>query len=193
MVGQKVTAIRFLAAPFPRPRARLVVVAREFKGRGVAQGFAVGRAHGVVRGYVRAGAGVAGGGGGVEFLFHGAGFAALEEGGEFAAGVGFAHGFAVPACAFAVGFGVEALVCFGCLLEGMVEVGLGDLVVVVDELISGMRIRVIVIRLGVELVRMPCQIDVQCRYRHVFVAHDIEEALVLDKQPLHGELECGRM
>ena len=48
--------------------------------------------------------------------------------------MGFAHGFAVPACAFAVGFVEEFLVGLGSPGEGVVEFCFGDFVVVVDEL-----------------------------------------------------------
>ncbi len=48
--------------------------------------------------------------------------------------VAFARGFAVPAGAFRVGLVEEALVGFAGPGEGVVEGGLGDFVVVVDEL-----------------------------------------------------------
>ena len=48
----------------------------------------------------------------------------------------FAYGFAVPACAFAVGLAEEFLVDFGGVGEGVVEAGFGDFVVVVDELVG---------------------------------------------------------
>lgn len=97
----------------------------------------------------------------------------------------FANGFAIPAGAFGVRFAVRFLVSFGCPGEGIVEFGLGDFVVVVDELTRRV-CGVLHVAVRGELVRMPGQIDIESRHGHVVaVFHDGDEALVFDDEAFH--------
>ena len=115
-----------------------VVVAFDF---GFVGGFAGGGAavcgwgDGVVGGDVGPGDARVGVGGGVQVGELGVdmGGAVSVEGAGEPGGVGFADGFAVPACAFGIEFVVDFLVGFGGPFEGGGEFGLFDFVVVVDK------------------------------------------------------------
>lgn len=120
----------------------------------------------------------------VQFLV-GFGGARVEE---TAGGGGgrFADRLAVPARAFGVGLAVYLLVSFGGLGKAIVELGLGDFVVVVDELLAdGDGVGKVEVR--TELVGVPGEVDVQGRHGHVHVIrHDVHKALVLGYEPGHG-------
>ena len=76
--------------------------------------------------------------------------------------MGFADRFAVPACAFGVKFVIHFLVGFACPFEGGGQGRFFDFVVVVDKA-CGFCYRVCVVVRRRELVRVPCQVDVESR------------------------------
>lgn len=76
--------------------------------------------------------------------------------------VGFADSFAVPAGAFRVEFLIHFLVGFACPFEGGRQGCLLDFVVVVDKACSFDHCVSVVIPRR-ELVRVPCQIDIESR------------------------------
>lgn len=106
--------------------------------------------------------------------------------------VGGADGLAVPARALAVDLGVLVLVGAHGPLEGLGELVLVDLVVVVDELgrVCG---RVEVVGAGAQLVGVPGQIDVEGGHAGLvgILAHERDEAPVLGDEAGHG-LAAGR-
>jgi len=109
---------------------------------------------GVVRRDVGAFVGIVGRRGGVqavEVLFDG--FVFDHQGESW--GVRFANRFAVPARAFGVDFIEHFLVGFGRPFEGVGELVLIDLVIMIDEDVS-LCSRIVVVRFRRKLVRVPC-------------------------------------
>ena len=150
---------RRLSPLFSRTRARLLVSPRKLPFAHVERSFQVrivGRANGIVGGDVRVSQGIAGFRGrvqAVELGGDGVVAGAVEEAGD-GGGVGFADGFAVPACALGVDFVEGLLVGFAGPLERGGEFVLVDFVVVVDE-DAGSGRGVVVVGLGAQLVRVP--------------------------------------
>lgn len=113
-------------------------------------------------------------------------FTGLEEA-RHARGVGFADGFAVPASALGVDLSKHLLVGLAGPLEGVGELVLVDLVVMIDEDVT-MPDGVVAVPHGAELVSVPGQVDVQGWDGHVggVLLHDLKEVLVLFDQSLHS-------
>lgn len=75
------------------------------------------------------------------------------------AGCSFTESFAVPTRAFGVKLVEALLVCFAGPCEAVGKACICDFVVVVKEL-AEFRGRVIVVGLWVELVRVPCEVNI---------------------------------
>ena len=108
--------------------------------------------------------------------------------------MGFADGFAVPACAFGVEVVEGLLVDFACPFESGGEFCFVDFVVVVDEF-AGLGDGVDVVGWWGELVRVPGEVDVEgWDGGSVGVqAHNGDVAIVFEEESGHGGCHCGGM
>lgn len=119
------------------------------------------------------------------------GFRGLEDGGEFGS-MRLAHGFTVPAGTFAVDFSKHPLVVFRGAGEGVRELRLWDLVIVVDESCFCFAIAICVVVHGTELVGVPDKVDREGRYECLIwpFAHHGEELIVSLDKARHGVGTC---
>lgn len=128
---------------------------------------------------------------GVEGAGDGVVFVAFEEARE-GGGVGFAHGFAIPAGAFRVELVVHFLVGFACPFECVGELVFIDLVVVVDKFL-GFADGVVVIGFWGELMRVPCEVEVKSGDRNLIwiQGDDLDVALIFGDKAVHCRCDSG--
>jgi len=103
-----------------------------------------------------------------------------------------ANGFAVPARAFRVDGSIHLLILLRRPFEGAGKRFLLHLVIVIDETVKRHLQGVRIVFLWAELMRVPCEVDVQgwnCHFSRIG-CHDAEKAIILDKQTLHSGKGC---
>lgn len=99
---------------------------------------------------------------------------------------------AVPAWTLAVDFPIRFLVSLSGPLELAIQFTFFNFIVVVYKA-ACLGAHIFVVRSRAKLVRMPSEVDVQCRHHYLrgIFGHDVDKASILDHEALHGIARRG--